>query len=198
MCERQMSSRFFAFGFFLFLAACGGSGNSLRNLDDACSISRERPNYFQAMERTQKRWGVPVAVQMATIWQESKFKADARTPIQYAVGVIPMGRQSSAYGYAQALDATWDEYKSDSGNWGARRNDIRDATDFIGWYMDQTQAKLGISKADARNQYLAFHEGQTGYARGSYKRKSWLVTIANNVGSRAQTYDRQLRSCGMV
>ncbi len=191
-----MSSRTFALGIVFLLAGCGGSDYALRNLDDACSIAQERPTYLRAMERTKDRWGVPVAVQMATIWQESKFKGDARTPIQYSVGVIPMGRQSSAYGYAQALDATWTEYKSSTGNWGARRDDIRDATDFIGWYMDQTKESVGVSKSDAKNQYLAYHEGQTGFARGSYRNKRWLVSIADDVSSRAQTYDRQLRTCG--
>ena len=193
-----MSSRFLAFGMILVLGACGGSDYSLRNIDDACSIAQQRPNYLRAMERTESKWGVPVGVQMATIYQESKFVGDARTPVQYSLGVIPMGRQSSAYGYAQALDGTWDEYKRVTGNWGARRDDIRDATDFIGWYMNQSQEKIGISKADARNQYLAYHEGRTGFSRGSYRRKSWLVSIANDVSTRAVTYDRQLRSCGYL
>ena len=105
-----MSRPIFAIGFLTFLASCGGSDYSLRNIDDACSIAGERPQYLRAMEKTEDRWGVPVAVQMATIWQESKFVGDARTPVKYSAGVIPMGRQSSAYGYAQALDATWDEY----------------------------------------------------------------------------------------
>ena len=191
-----MSRRLSAFGLVALLAACGGGGDySLRNINDACSIASQRPNYIKAMERTEKRWGVPVAVQMATIYQESKFIGDARTPVQYSVGVIPMGRQSSAYGYAQALDGTWGEYKKATGNWGARRDDIRDATDFIGWYMDQTETRIGVSKSDARNQYLAYHEGQTGFARGSYRKKGWLVNVANDVSSRAVTYDTQLRSC---
>jgi hypothetical protein len=40
----------------------------------------QRPQYLRAMERTGARWGVPVAVQMATIYQESKFIGNARTP----------------------------------------------------------------------------------------------------------------------
>ena len=192
-----MSRHLFAFGLILVLAACGGgSGYSLRNIDNACSIVDQRPNYLRAMQKAEDRWGVPVAVQMATIYQESKFVKNARTPVQYSLGVIPMGRQSSAYGYAQVLDATWHEYKQKTGNWGARRDDIKDATDFIGWYMDETQDKVGVPLTDARNQYLAYHEGRTGYARGSYRSKRWLMQIANDVSSRAVTYDLQLRSCG--
>ncbi len=194
-----MSRHLFAFGLVFLAAACGGSSNyALRNIDDACSIVSQRPNYLRAMQKAEDRWGVPVAVQMATIYQESKFIGDARTPVQYSLGVIPMGRQSSAYGYAQVLDNTWRDYKRETGNWGARRDDIRDATDFIGWYMDQTQEKVGVRKTDARNQYLAYHEGQTGYARGSYRSKRWLVRIANDVSTRALSYDLQLRSCDRV
>ena len=71
-----------------------------------------------------------------------------------------------------------------------------DATDFMGWYFAETNERLGISLSDTRNQYLAYHEGRTGYARGSYRQKSWLMRISNEVASRAVLYDTQLRSCG--
>ncbi|MDJ1009211.1 MAG: lytic transglycosylase [Paracoccaceae bacterium] len=183
----------------LLVASCGSSDFSApRNLDDACSIVSQRPNYLRAMEETERRWGVPVAVQMATIYQESKFIGNARTPHRYALGVIPMGRQSSAYGYSQALDGTWEEYQREEGGRRAKRDNIRDATDFMGWYMDETTERLGIPKTDARNQYLAYHEGRTGYARGSYRSKSWLLRVADEVATRSVVYDTQLRSCGRV
>lgn len=180
------------------LSACGGAKSPPRNLDNACSIVDQRPQYLRAFKRTEAKWGVPVAVQMAVIHQESKFDGDARTPHQYALGVIPMGRQSSAFGYSQALDGTWEDYKSAQGRWRANRTNINDATDFMGWYMTETERRNGISKSDARNQYLAYHEGHGGYARGSYTRKSWLVRVAGNVQDRAYMYDRQLRACGRV
>lgn len=183
----------------LLVAACGSSNYSApRNLDNACSIVDQRPHYLSAMKRTERRWGVPVAVQMATIYQESKFIGNARTPVQYTLGVIPMGRQSSAYGYSQALDGTWDDYKKEHGGWGARRDNIDDATDFMGWYFKQTEDDLGISMADAKHQYLAYHEGRTGYRRGSHNAKGWLLRISDEVASRAVLYDLQLRSCGMI
>ena len=181
----------------VFVTGCGSTNYSApRNLDNACSIVSQRPNYLDAMQRTESRWGVPVPVQMATIYQESRFIGNARTPHQYALGVIPMGRQSSAYGYSQALDGTWDEYRDETGKRFARRDDIRDATDFMGWYMDKTEARLGISKGDTERQYLAYHEGRTGYARGSYRQKAWLMRVAYEVAQRAVTYEAQLVSCG--
>jgi len=181
----------------LVVASCGGGDfRAPRNLDDACSIVKQRPHYLRAMEKTERDWHVPVPVQMAIIYQESKFIGNNRTPMRYALGVIPMGRQSSAYGYAQALDGTWDEYQRAEGGRGADRDDIKDATDFIGWYMTQTAEETGVPLGDARNQYLAYHEGRTGYLRGSHNSKTWLLRIADEVGDRAVMYDQQLRLCG--
>lgn len=183
----------------LVSAGCsGGGGSAPRNLDNACSIVNQRPSYLKAFKKVERRWGVPVEVQMATIYQESKFISDARTPYRYSLGVIPMGRQSSAYGYAQALDATWDEYRNEAGRVGARRNRINDATDFIGWYMSKTRERNGVALTDARNQYLAYHEGQTGFARGSYNSKLWLVRIAGEVETLAVLYGTQLRACRKI
>ena len=182
----------------MLVASCGGGGSfkAPRDLDNACAIVAQRPAYLRAMKAAERRWGVPVAVQMASIHQESKFVGDARTPHQFALGIIPIGRQSSAYGYSQALDGTWEEYLQDTGKRRARRDDIRDATDFMGWYMDGTARALGISKADAANQYLAYHEGRSGFARGSHRSKPWLLAVAGRVHQRAGMYQAQLSACG--
>ena len=194
-----MSRTLRALVLLLLVVSCGRGHNSApRNLDNACSIVTQRSEYIKAFRTTERRWGVPVHVQMATIYQESKFISDARTPFRYALSVIPMGRQSSAYGYSQALDATWKEYQKDTNSRSAKRNNIRHASDFMGWYMNQSRDRNGISLNDARNQYLAYHEGNTGFARGSYNSKSWLVRVAGEVGARANTYQAQIASCRRV
>ncbi len=180
----------------LLVASCGGGQSSApRDLDNACAILKQRPGYLKAFRATERKWGVPVHVQMATIYQESKFVSDARTPFRYTLGVIPMGRQSSAFGYSQALDGTWDEYREAAGGFGARRDRISDAADFMGWYMNQTRDRNGIALSDARNQYLAYHEGHTGFARGSYNGKSWLLNVSQKVADRSVLYERQLGAC---
>jgi hypothetical protein len=180
----------------LLLASCGGSSTTPpRNLDNACTILQERPDYHRAFKRAERKWGIPVHVQMATIHQESKFVGDARTPFRYVLGVIPMGRQSSAFGYGQALDGTWDEYLVAEKRRFARRDDIGDATDFMGWYKNITRERNGIALDDARNQYLAYHEGHTGFRRGSYNTKPWLVGVAGKVEARAFMYQQQIAAC---
>ena len=180
----------------LILASCGGGYKAPpRNLDNACSILSQRPEYKRAFRATQRKYGVPMHVQMAIIYQESKYRADARTPFRYVLGVIPMGRQSSAYGYSQALDGTWDEYRRATGNRRAKRDKMRDASDFMGWYMTRSYERNGISLTDTRNQYLAYHEGHTGYSRGSHRDKSWLLRVADDVDQRAKMYNAQLAAC---
>ena len=193
-----MSRTLRAFMLLLLLASCGGGsgyGTAPRNLENACAILRERPEYGRAFAASERRWGVPAHVQMATIYHESRFISDARTPYRFTLGVIPMGRQSSALGYSQALDGTWDEYRTETGRRGARRTDIHDAADFIGWYMAKSSERLAIPLNDTRNQYLAYHEGRTGFARGSHNGKPWLLRVANDADIRAQVYHAQLSQC---
>lgn len=194
-----MSRTLRAMMLLLILASCGGGHEPPpRNMDDACSIAKQRPKYVKAFRATERRWGVPMHVQMATIYHESRFRGNARTPYNYVLGVIPMGRQSSAYGYSQALDGTWDDYRAQTGRRGAKRDRIRDATDFMGWYMNQSREKNGIALTDTRNQYLAYHEGQNGFARGTYKNKSWLMRVADQVHDRSNIYAAQLANCKSV
>jgi hypothetical protein len=155
----------------------------------------ERPEYLSAFRAVERKYDVPVPSLMAVIYQESKFIGNNRTPHRYALGVIPVGRQSSAFGYSQALDGTWEEYQDGPGGRRARRDDINDATDFMGWYMVQTVAETGVPINDTRNQYLAYHDGRTGFRRGTWRSKSWLIRIAGEVEARAVMYDQQLRSC---
>lgn len=185
-----------ALALLALLSACAGGGSlQPRNLDNACSILNQKRGWSQDLAQVERKWGIPAHVIMSTIFFESKFVADARTPREFALGIIPMGRRSTAFGYAQALDGTWDEYRDDQGRRFARRDQFDDAVDFMGWYMAGSSERLGIARNDARNQYLAYHEGRTGYARGSFNRKQWLLRVASNVASRAETYRQQLATC---
>jgi hypothetical protein len=66
-----MSRLFRAAILLAFLASCGGGNFSApRNLDNACAIVDERPQYFRAMQDTEQKWGVPVPVLMAIIHQD--------------------------------------------------------------------------------------------------------------------------------
>ncbi|MDE0968801.1 MAG: transglycosylase SLT domain-containing protein [Octadecabacter sp.] len=191
-----MSNFFRAALLLLILGSCAARDSSApRNLDNACSILTERPYYVRAFKQAERKWGIETHVLMAMIYQESKFIADNRPPHTYALGIIPMGRQSSALGYSQALDGTWEEYVDQHGRRRASRTNISDATDFMGWYMTATLRENAIPLNDTYNQYLAYHDGRTGWRRGTYRSKPWLTRIASKVRNRAEMYDAQLRTC---
>ena len=167
-----------------------------QNMENACSILQQRPSFDRAFQKTKRKWGAPIHVQMAILHQESKFIPNAKTPRKYFLGIIPWGRQSSAYGYAQALDGTWDDYKKSSGRRFASRSNIHDATDFMGWYMQESRRRLGIKMSDTKNQYLAYHEGHGGFERRSFRKKPWLLNVSDKVARRSNIYKKQLKRCG--
>lgn len=175
------------------LAACTPAAP--RNIDDACDIFEDRRGWYAASRESRERWGTPIDVQLAIVHQESRFKRKAKPPRRRILWIFPGPRPSSAYGYAQALDSTWAEYKRETRNWRADRDDFGDAVDFIGWYTSRSARNIGASRGDAFRLYLAYHEGDGGYRRGTWRRKQWLVDTARRVDARAKRYRGQLAQC---
>lgn len=165
------------------------------NKINVCKIFKQYPKWYWAASQSRSRWKVPINVMMAVMHQESRFTADAKPPRTKLLWVIPWTRPSSAYGYTQALDDTWEGYKKSTGNGGADRDDFKDAIDFVGWYINNANRKAGIDKRDAYALYLAYHEGIGGYQRGTYRNKRWLMQVARKVDRRAASYRQQLAYC---
>lgn len=183
-------------GLLLALTACAKPPSQTKN---ACAIFEQRDGLFnnwrRAAEKTEREYGVPVPILMATIYTESGFRHNAKPPRRKLLGFIPWKRQSSAYGYSQALDGTWDRYQRETGRWSARRTDFSDAMQFIGWYHRQTAEKSGIPLNDPYKLYLAYHSGHAGYARGSWRNNSEALNGAKRFTDITYTYARQLKSC---
>ena len=180
---------------FLVLLFAGCATTPPQKPRDICSIFQEKKEWYLATLEAEKAWDIPIPVQMAIINQESSYIEDARPARRWFLGFIPLSRPSTAYGYSQALDGTWDRYVASTGNSGAARDNFEDAVDFIGWYSHQTHSELGIPKTDAYRQYLAYHEGQNGYRKGSYRSKAGLIEAARKVSATASNYQKQLRLC---
>ncbi len=182
-------------GFYgaLLLIACTTAPP--RNVNDACAIFSEYGDWFPAAKTASRRWNAPLPVLLAIIHQESAFQADAQPPRTWYLGFIPGPRPSSAYGYSQALDGTWEHYMAATGNRDADRDQFDDAVDFIGWYINESAKRNHIARNDAYNQYLAYHEGQGGFAKGSYRQKPWLMKRAQQVRQQADRYRAQLSRC---
>ena len=178
----------------VILGIVGCSSAPPQSPENLCAIFDEYPGWYDAAKESEDRWGTPAHILMSFVKQESAFVHDAKPPRAWFL-FIPLGRPSSADGYAQAQDAAWDEYQDENGGLFKSRSDIDDALDFIGWYNNKSSQALGISKWDPKNMYLAYHEGRGGYARGSYKSKPEVVRIAERVDGQARKYGAQLRQC---
>ncbi len=164
------------------------------NTQNLCSIFLGETDWYEAAVDSNKRWGTPIHVMMAIMHQESHFVHDAKPPRNWFL-FVPLPRRSSAYGYAQAQNPAWQDYRKSTGRYGADRDDFDDAIDFVGWYTNGTQRQLKVSKWDTYNQYLAYHEGRGGFKRKTYKKKSWLLGVARKVEGRAASYGPQLKQC---
>lgn len=180
----------------LVLASCVRENQAPSRQDDVCAILAQRPGWLRDLRKAEAVWGVPAHVQMAIIWKESSFRSRAKTRRTFFLGSIPTGRVSTALGFSQALDGTWSDYQSATGARHARRTDFGDSTDFIGWYLSESNRRIGIEMDDAYNHYLAYHQGQAGYRSGSYRGKDWLLNVARQVQNRADLYESQLQDCG--
>ncbi|NND00516.1 MAG: transglycosylase SLT domain-containing protein [Gammaproteobacteria bacterium] len=163
--------------------------------DNICRIFEDRPKWYKAAKRSASKWGGPIHLPMAIMYQESAFKRKAKPPMKYFLGFIPTGRASDAYGYSQALKSTWAEYQREIGSSFRGRGNFANAYDFIQWYMHKTYTRNAVSKWDGYAQYLNYHEGQGGYARGTYHGKKWLLNTAARVDQRAKKYSAQLAVC---
>lgn len=181
------------------LMALAGCATAPRNTRNACAIFEQRDGWFNNWQRAARhaeaQYGVPVPILLATIYTESGFQPHAKPPRTKLFGFIPWTRASSAYGYSQALDGTWNEYRGATGRWSAKRSNFSDAIHFVGWYHDRNHRKNGIARNDAYNLYLAYYSGDAGYARGSWRGNATLQATARRSAALAATYASQLRSC---
>jgi len=177
----------------LLLSAC--QTPQPQQAHNICRIFQQYPKWYWATQDAHKRWGVPIAVQMSIVHQESGFNGKIKPSRTKLLGIIPWKRPSSAYGYSQALKGTWDHYQQSTGKNKAKRSAFADAVDFIGWYGHQAHQRAGIYKRNAKNIYLAYHEGIGGYQRKTYKSKPDVIRAADKVNVRANTYQHQLNQC---
>lgn len=151
--------------------------------------------WYRDAQAAYENWRLPVAMGLAFIHRESNYERDAKPARGRLLWVIPWMRPSSAYGYAQATDEAWADYRRATRSWFAERDDFGNALDFIGWYNHRSHRVLGIAKDDAYHLYLAYHEGPTGYRRGFWRQKANVLGYASKVDDRYQRYRAQLERC---
>ena len=139
-----------------------------------CSIFSKK-RLVRKRQESAAALGIPVPIQLAIINQESSFIEDARPP-RYRLCRPALWRPSSAYGYGQVTDGTGvvptkpvtaEPIGTNSKTWS-----ISSAG------MPSKLPESRLSKLDAYNQYLAYHEGH-----GGFRRKSYLSAVVDASGS---------------
>tara|TARA_Y100000588_G_scaffold298859_1_gene319935 strand:+ start:11175 stop:11777 length:603 start_codon:yes stop_codon:yes gene_type:complete len=197
MSYRKIKNTIIAFS-LLSLTGCamlGGESKTTSHKNNACKMLKQNPDWLEASLDSYKKWKTPISIQLAFIRQESSFRHDAR-PIRknkwYEFGT---NYASTAYGYSQALEGTWEHYLNSTNQSFKRRDSYADAVDFIGWYNKQTTRKNKINRTDAYDLYLAYHEGWGGYQKKSYQKKPFLKKAARNVEQWSVKYSKQLNNC---
>lgn len=181
---------------FLLISLVGCATRPPQVRANACSLLREKGEWIRPLDVAAKKWKIPTYTILSIIYHESKFIHNAKPPLKKSFVDGLLGRRiSSAYGYSQALDATWLEYVEKTKNWAALRSSFEDSVDFIGWYLNRSVKRLGISRYDAYKLYLAYHEGNTGFKRGSYKNKPAIKNYARQVQTTALSYKKQMMGC---
>ena len=173
-----------------FLSACSSIP---KNASNSCSIFQEKYLWYKHAKKTEQKWGTPVYLQLAIIKMESSFDRFAKPPRQKLFKVVPYKRPSSSFGYSQAVKGTWKQYKDETGNKYATRARFKDSVDFIGWYTSKTEKILKVSKNDAFNQYIAYHEGWGNFK--NYKDNTKVINLAKRVEKQSNTYKQQLAKC---
>lgn len=182
-----------------FAASCASTAPpAAEKVADACKLLTDNRAWYKSLRESAKEWGAPMGYQLAVMRQESAFDGRAKAPRgeRQWFGLVQGERISSAYGYSQALENTWENYKKATGNGGADRKSFKDSADFIGWYFNTAGEKARLAQYDYKAHYLAYHEGASGYLSGEWRDKKWLVQAADRVASSAATYESQISNCG--
>ena len=174
----------------LFVTACSSIP---KNTQNSCAIFEERYLWYKHAKASYKKWGAPIYIQLAFIKKESDFNWLAKPPRVKLFKIIPFKRPSSSFGYSQAVEGTWQQYKRETGKKLATRARFKDSVDFIGWYVNKTTTLLKIPKNDAYRQYLAYYKGWGDYK--NYSKDQKAIIYARSVKETASKYRKQLTLC---
>ena len=120
----------------LILSGC--ASKPPQQQENICQIFKDKSSWYRLVNRSEEQWGAPIHVQMSILRQESSFQNRVKPERTKLLGLIPWKRKSSAFGYSQAIDSTWNWYKKEENRPLASRVNFADAVDFTGWYINKT------------------------------------------------------------
>ena len=176
----------------LFLASCSSIPKHPAN---ACKIFSEKYLWYKHIKQSSETYGAPVHIILAFVNKESGFNRWAKPKRTKLFKVIPYKRPSSSFGYSQAVNKTWELYKTETNSPLALRTRFKDSVMFIGWYMQKTNKINKIPLSDPYRQYLNYYLGWGSYKNEAYKTDKKAVIFAKSVEKKSKIYKNQLQGC---
>ena len=177
---------------FFFIASCSSVPKYPQN---ACKIFGERYLWYKHAKKSSEIYDVPVYIILAFVKKESGFNRWAKPKRKKLFKVVPYKRPSSSFGYSQAVNKTWELYKTETDNPFALRTRFKDSVMFIGWYINKTNKINKIPLNDSYRLYLNYYLGWGNYSKKVYKTDKKAIIYAKNVQKQSKIYKSQLTQC---
>jgi len=162
---------------------------------NACKIFGEKYLWYKHSKKSSETYGAPIHMILAFVNKESGFNRFAKPKRNKLFKVIPYKRPSSSFGYSQAVNKTWELYKTETNNPLALRTRFKDSVMFIGWYISKTNTINKIPLNDSYRQYLNYYLGWGNYSKKVYKTDKKSIIFAKSVEKQSKIYKNQLREC---
>ena len=182
----------YLFILLFFITACSSVPKYPSN---ACKIFGQKYLWYKSVKKISDTYGAPIHIILAFVNKESGFNRWAKPKRHKLFKIIPYKRPSSSFGYSQAVNKTWELYKTETNNPLALRTRFKDSVMFIGWYMKKTKKTNNISMNDAYRQYLNYYLGWGNYSKKVYKSDKNAIIYAKKVEKQSNIYKNQLKEC---
>ena len=192
MQKKILNKSLIYFTFFIFLASCSSVPKYPQN---ACKIFGENYLWYKSAKKSSEKYGAPIHIILAFVNKESGFNRWAKPKRKKLFKILPYKRPSSSFGYSQAVNKTWELYKSETENPLALRARFKDSVMFIGWYMKKTNKINKIPLNDSYRQYLNYYLGWGNYSKKTYKTDKKAILFAKKVQKQSRIYKKQLEDC---
>ena len=195
MPKKILNKNLIYFTIFLFLVSCTSVPKYPSN---ACKIFGEKYFWYKHAKKSSEIYGAPIHIILAFVNKESGFNRWAKPKRKKLFKIIPYKRPSSSFGYSQAVNKTWELYKTETNNPLALRTRFKDSVMFIGWYIKKTNKINRIPLDDAYRQYLNYYLGWGNYVKKTYKTDKKSIIYAKSVQKKSKIYRNQLKECQKI
>ena len=192
MQKKILNKNLICFVVFFFIVSCSSIP---KNTSNACKLFGERYLWYKHAKKSSEVYGVPIYIVLAFVNKESGFNRWAKPKRQKLFKIVPYKRPSSSFGYSQAVNKTWELYKTETNNPLALRTRFKDSVMFIGWYMKKTTKINKVPLNDSYRQYLNYYLGWGAYAKKTYKTDKKAIIYAKSVEKQSNLYKNQLKEC---